>query len=98
MKILVVNGGSSSFKCWFHELSDPLPTAAPRPLWQKQVTWRGEQLDHLLAPVLGELWSGPKPVISGPGDIDAVGHRIVHGGVYRATTRLTPEVRATIAR
>src|SRR5215831_327769 len=98
MKILVVNGGSSSFKCWLHELSEPLPAGAPRPLWQKQVPWHGEQLDQVLAPVLEELWSGPNAVVRGPGEIEAIGHRIVHGGAYRATTKLTAEARTTIAR
>jgi acetate kinase len=37
-------------------------------------------------------------VVRGPAEIEAIGHRIVHGGAYRATTRLLPEVRATIAR
>ena len=96
MKILVVNGGSSSFKLWFHDLEEPLPAAAPRPLWQKQVAWHGEPLNQLLAPALEELWS-TSPVVGGPGEIQAIGHRIVHGGAYRATTRLAPEVRATIA-
>lgn len=98
MKILVVNGGSSSFKCWFHELEEPLPAAAPRPLWQKQVAWHGEPLDQVLAPALEELWSGASRVARGPGEIEAIGHRIVHGGAYRATTRLAPEVRTNIAR
>ena len=40
MRILVVNGGSSSFKCWFHELAnEPLPVEAPTPLWQAHVEW-----------------------------------------------------------
>lgn len=40
MKVLVVNGGSSTFKCWFHEISDgPLPVKAPRPLWEAHVEW-----------------------------------------------------------
>ena len=99
MKTLVVNGGSSSFKCWFHDVREPLAAEAPRPLWQRQVPWHGEQpLDKVLTPVLEELWSGANPAVRGPGDIEAVGHRIVHGGAYRATTRVVPEVRAAIAR
>ena len=40
MKILVVNGGSSTFKCWFHRLPDGLlPVAAPRPEWEAHVEW-----------------------------------------------------------
>lgn len=40
MKILVLNGGSSSFKCWFADLSDQeLPARAPKPLWTARVDW-----------------------------------------------------------
>jgi len=91
MKILVLNGGSSSFKCWFHELSEPLPAEAPRPEWEAHIDWHGEKpLVEVLSPVLAELKSRHA--------IDVVGHRIVHGGkAYRETTSLTPEVRAAIA-
>src|SRR4029077_9914986 len=33
-------------------------------------------IDHMLR----TLWSGPTKVISEPGAIDIVGHRVVHGG------------------
>jgi acetate kinase len=40
MKILVINGGSSSLKCWFSDLQDgPLPTAASRPDWSARADW-----------------------------------------------------------
>lgn len=40
MKILVLNGGSSSFKCWFAEVSDQaLPDKVPEPLWTASVDW-----------------------------------------------------------
>ena len=49
--------------------------------------------------MLKTLWSGPERVIDTPGEIAAVGHRIVHGGQkFRDATPLTPEVRAAIAR
>ncbi|PWU05489.1 MAG: acetate kinase [Terriglobia bacterium] len=91
MKILVLNGGSSSFKCWFHDVNQPLPVTAPDPLWQKQIEWHGERpLLEALSPALNELRSRQP--------IEAVGHRIVHGGkAHRDTTRLTAEVRAAIA-
>src|SRR5579862_5237964 len=101
MKILVINGGSSSFKCWFHDVAGgALPVQAPQPLWEKHVDWaRGADIGALLAPVLASLWSGPDKVIDAPGEIAVVGHRIVHGGrEYREATVLTPEVRAAIAR
>ena len=40
MRILVLNGGSSSFKCWFSELSgEDFPVRAPEPLWSARVDW-----------------------------------------------------------
>jgi acetate kinase len=88
MNILVLNGGSSSFKCWYGDVSEPLPVEAPRPKWEAHLDWsRGKDtadIDRL-------LHSLSLPV-------DVVGHRIVHGGrMYRDTTRITPEVRAAIA-
>jgi acetate kinase len=99
MKILVLNGGSSSFKCWFHDFREPLPVEAPRPLWETQVPWHGDiPLANVLPSVLEDLWNGAQKAINSPQEIDAVGHRIVHGGkAYRDTTRVTPEVRAAIA-
>src|SRR5258708_7691896 len=40
MKILVINGGSSSLKGWCSDLRDgPLPTAAQRPNWSAHADW-----------------------------------------------------------
>ena len=48
---------------------------------------------------LQALWSGGRAVLSGPEEIAAVGHRVVHGGrEYRETTRVTAELKAAIAR
>jgi acetate kinase len=91
MRILVINGGSSSFKCRLDDLPEgPLPTAPPKPVWEKRVDWdQSSSVADVLEPVLKSI----------PGSVDVVGHRIVHGGpVYRQTTALTPEVRAAIAR
>jgi len=100
MRILVLNGGSSSFKCWFHDLRDPLPVEAPHPMWQTEVPWHGDQpLADVLPPVLEGLWTGARKAIDSPREIDAVGHRIVHGGkAYRDATQVTPKVRNAIAR
>jgi acetate kinase len=123
MKVLVINGGSSTFKCWFHELSDGhLPSEAPKPCWEAHVEWKGgdgradariraadgrtaeftQPAGSLVDPLpraVESLWSGSAAVIRAPQEIEAIGHRIVHGGVaHRESTRLTPEVRAAIAR
>ena len=42
MRILVLNGGSSSFKCWFRNLPDGvLPPEAPQPEWSARADWSG---------------------------------------------------------
>jgi acetate kinase len=89
MKILVMNAGSSSLKCWYHDLcGDALEAAPPQPLWSKHVDWDEKaDIDGAVASVLQSL----------PGSVELAGHRIVHGGKFRAATTLTPEVRASIA-
>ena len=81
MRILAINGGSSSVKCRLDEVSveQSEPTA---PLWQAHIELH-ENLESTLRSV--------------PGAVDAVVHRIVNGGKLRETVRITPEVRATIA-
>jgi acetate kinase len=88
VRILVLNGGSSSFKCALYECSEgALPETAAQPLWK----------EHLELPS-GGLVAALEPVLRSTGKPDLAGHRIVHGGkTYRATTKLTPEVRAAIA-
>lgn len=91
MRILVINGGSSSFKCRLDDITaDTLPVAPPGPVWMKRVDWdQRSSVSEVLGPVLASI---PRP-------IDVVGHRIVHGGpVYRESTRLTPEVHSAIAK
>ena len=91
MRVLVINGGSSSFKCRLDDLPDqPLPVAPPQPLWTERVDWdQKSSVAEVLEPVLKSI----------PGSVDVVGHRIVHGGPkYRQSTPLTPDVRAAIAK
>jgi acetate kinase len=53
----------------------------------------------LVARLLPALWSGPTAVVSGPGEIDVVGHRVVHGGLdYSASVVVTPKVKSDIQR
>jgi len=45
------------------------------------------------------LWDSRTKAVSGPGEIDIVGHRVVHGGpAYGAAVRVTDDVEATIER
>lgn len=49
--------------------------------------------------LLETLWQGKTAVLEHPSEIDAVGHRVVHGGKeYYETVRVTDEVKAAIDR
>jgi acetate kinase len=89
MKILVINGGSSSLKCWYDDLGEDAFKGPPaQPSWTKHIDWSEKtDIEATFASVLRSL----------PGPVDVVGHRIVHGGSFRASAVLNPEVRAAIA-
>src|SRR5216683_5139340 len=54
---------------------------------------------HATRQLLDTLWNGKLRVVSAPSEIDAVGHRIVHGGKdFDKATAITPEVKSAIAR
>src|SRR5271157_3520963 len=54
---------------------------------------RGEAIERLLH----SLWSGDTRAISGPSDIDVVGHRVVHGGPQHfVPSFVTAEVKSAI--
>jgi acetate kinase len=82
VKILVLNGGSSSFKCWFGDFP------SDRPLWTAHLGAVEAELDPALKSLLAEH---PKIDAVGHRIVDG-------GPVYRSPTVLTPEVRAAIAK
>jgi acetate kinase len=92
MKILVLNGGSSSFKCWFQDI----PKGR---IWTARSDWKAAGApEERLGPLLQSLWQGENKAIESPAEVEVVGHRIVHGGSkYRESVLITPEVRAGIA-
>ncbi len=54
--------------------------------------------EQVVRDLLSKSWSGNAQVIASPRDIDAVGHRVVHGGPHLADPVLiTPEVSRAIA-
>ncbi|HEY9696926.1 MAG TPA: acetate kinase [Trichocoleus sp.] len=54
---------------------------------------------QVMAHLLETLWTGEAQVMSSPQEIQAVGHRVVHGGQeYHDSIRITPEVKAAIDR
>jgi acetate kinase len=63
-----------------------------------ELRFEGATPQQVLEPVLSTLWEGPAKVLGSRSEIDAAGHRIVHGGrAFRETTRITPEVKRGIA-
>ncbi len=62
---------------------------------ERSGTTRSVDIEYLLS----LLWSGKTQVINGIGEIDIVGHRVVHGGdKYIQPTLINPEVKAEIDR
>jgi acetate kinase len=112
MKILVLNGGSSSFKSSLFDVTGNEGSAAPQPLWEARVDW-----EHHPGTAEIQIKSGGAAItrsvpVKAPLDsldplmemlphrdeIHVAGHRVVHGGrAFRESTRITPEVRAGIA-
>jgi acetate kinase len=84
MRILALNGGSSSLKCRLDDISAEPASAPPPAVWEQHFDLKPGMMETILKSV--------------PGAVDLVGHRIVHGGNARETTVITPEVRAAIAR
>jgi acetate kinase len=96
MKILVLNCGSSSVKYQFIDISKSYVLAkgmvsrigasaavlVHKPHDRPEVTISGEILDHIMAVehVIAMLLSPNHGVIRDKSEIDAVGHRVVHGG------------------
>lgn len=98
MKILVINAGSSSLKYQLYDMRDESVLAkglverigmdssivTHKPAGRAEVTEVSEILEHTTAirKVLALLTDKEHGVISSVEDIDAVGHRVVHGGEY----------------
>jgi acetate kinase len=86
VRILVLNGGSSSLKCALFERD----AAAWKhdEIWNQSIDWSSTE----------NATTALNPILQRAGKVDAVGHRIVHGGKdHRASVRITAEVRAAIA-
>lgn len=109
MKILVLNCGSSSIKYQFIDSDKESVLAkglverigmssavlTHEPLGKEKIRIVGEILDHTIAIeyVIAVLLSPNHGVIKDKNEIDAVGHRVVHGGeTFTGSVLITPEV------
>ena len=112
MKTLVCNAGSSSLKFSLFEAEGELLLAEGGIDWSTtptrlvvRCTGRPEVCEELtlrhhadaIARILDTLQAGPSAPLQAPGDVQAVGHRVVHGGEhYTTAVRITPEVKRAI--
>jgi len=112
MKILVCNAGSSSFKFSLFEAEGDILlaegsidwTTKPTQLLYRRTGYQEIREELMLEKhadaagrIADDLQAGPSAPLHGLADIQAVGHRIVHGGErYIGAVRITPEVKRVI--
>lgn len=112
MKILLLNAGSSSLKMSLAESSRGSELARGLADWagsptlcqytgpgglarSQQVSWKGHS--RAVEYFVSQLHQAPA-ALSGPGDLAAVGHRIVHGGEFTSCVQIHADLRDRIAR
>ena len=114
LRVLVVNCGSSSLKYDLYDTRDParrasgaierIGTSEARhvrrlPAGETAVAVAAASHAEAFGLMLEGLVSGPAPILAGPESVDAVGHRVVHGGSEpRAAAVLDASVLAAIER
>jgi acetate kinase len=111
MNILVINSGSSSYKCWLGRVEEQqLPGPPVAPDWQLHADWSVNPKQAEVRVTNGDRTEQKSIGINSPSDVlepllrpiagrvDVGGHRIVHGGIrYRESTLVTADVRREIA-
>ncbi|HEX7057069.1 MAG TPA: acetate kinase [Bacilli bacterium] len=115
MKILVINAGSSSLKYQLYDMTNESVLAKGKverigmesaivshePTGGEEIRKVREVLDHTAAirRVIDMLTKSEHPVLQSIDEIDAVGHRVVHGGeTFAQSVLITPEVKQEIRR
>jgi acetate kinase len=88
LRALALNAGSSTLKAALYELEPPVQLADPGACrWRDAVEWDPADGEAAACELLGRI----------PGDVDVVGHRIVHGGQrFRGPERITPGTKHAI--
>lgn len=115
MKLLVINAGSSSLKYQLYDMTDESVLAkglverigmdssilTHKPTGKEDVTEVSEILEHTTAirKVLDKLVDPECGVLKSVEEIQAVGHRVVHGGeAFKGSALVTGEVKSEIRR
>ena len=108
MKILVINCGSSSIKYKFYDMESRTVLAAggmekigletsflklkAADGYSKQIKVKITNHDQGINFILAQLTDSEHGAIKSLAEIDAVGHRIVHGGKFTHSVVVTPEI------
>ena len=112
VRVLLFNAGSSSLKATLVEAGGGRVLAHASADWagpvtrysctgptgarvSEEVPWRGHA--EAVERVLGDIAAAPDRSGAPAPPLVAVGHRVVHGGAFRASVRIAPEVRSRIA-
>jgi acetate kinase len=111
MKILVCNAGSSSLKFSLLEACDESFLAEGSIDWTTKPTsllfhgagqeairevLKVERHEDAAARIFDDLQAGSNPALARLEELQAVAHRVVHGGPYTAAVQITPEVKRQI--
>ncbi len=93
MIVLILNSGSSNCKLALFELSNPKLTHPQESLWNATIDWKNQGPSQRKNSVLKTLQTMPVPFSA----INAVGHRIVHGGKnFQGPVVITSKVLKTL--
>src|SRR6516165_10268019 len=112
MNILLLNAGSSSLKCTLMEATNGTAIARGLADWagsathyqyagpdgrehSENVSWRGHA--DAVRRVLHDLRYAEPAALPERSALAAVGHRVVHGGEFTSSVRITPEIRSRLA-
>src|SRR5579872_50700 len=112
MKILLLNAGSSSLKATLVESSDGRALASGLADWavsvtryryagpdgneqSEEVSWTGYA--KAVQRFVFDMFQAKPAALPDRSALAAVGHRVVHGGPFTSSVRITPDVRARIA-
>jgi len=111
MNILLLNAGSSSLKCTLMESADGNVVARGMADWagsetryqyagpdgqehSEKVSWAGHA--DAVRRVLHDLRHAEPAALPERSALAAVGHRVVHGGQFTSSVRITPEIRSRL--
>src|SRR6516162_6382043 len=111
MNILLLNAGSSSLKCTLIEAANRNVVAQGQADWagsvahyqyagpagqeqSEDVSWSG--YGEAVRRLLHDLMHAEPVALPKRSTLAAVGHRVVHGGQFTSSVRITPEIRSRI--